>query len=232
MPSGTEPAIEVAQLSRRYADRWALAGVNLRLSAGRSLLVAGHNGAGKTTLLRLLATSLRPTEGQIRIGGHDAVADPLQARRAVAMLGQYNGLYHQLTAMENLRIAERLLGLPPDPDRLPRLLERVGLTGREHEVVRGFSAGMRKRVAVARLLLKDAPVVLLDEPYGQLDPEGFAAVDGWVVDLLARGRAVIMVTHLVERAAALLHAGMVLQGGRMQWVGPASEVPAHIEDGS
>jgi heme exporter protein A len=104
------------------------------------------------------------------------------------------------------------------------------LAGREHEVVRGFSAGMRKRLAFAKVLLQDAPLVLLDEPYGQLDPAGFGFVDRLVEELLGQDRAVVMVTHIIDRAAGLLQSGVVLDGGRMAWVGDARDLPVAFEE--
>ncbi|MCB9727461.1 MAG: heme ABC exporter ATP-binding protein CcmA [Deltaproteobacteria bacterium] len=212
-------------LSRGFGSRWGLSGVNLRLHAGRSLLIAGHNGAGKTTLLRLLATTLRPTAGSVHLGGIDSGKDPLGARRQVAMLGHRTGLYPELTALENLTVAARLMGLEDHERRALELLDRVGLAGRARDPVREFSAGMKKRCALARVLLQDPAVVLLDEPYGQLDPSGFDLIDRFLRDCAAQGRALIVATHLVERAAALLDTGLVLASGRPVWVGPARELP-------
>lgn len=224
--------LETNQVSRRFGNRWAVASVNLRLSGGRSLLVAGHNGAGKSTLLRLLATTLRPTSGTVAVNGVPAATRPMDARRAVCMLAQRNGLYLELSALDNLRVTASMLGLDGAGDRAMQLLERVGLGGREHEIARAFSTGMRKRLAFARVLLEDTPVVLLDEPYGQLDPVGFDFVDALIGDLVAQQRAVVVVTHLIERAADLLDRGMVLQDGLMQWTGPAAELPAVFREDS
>ncbi len=212
-------------LSRGFGSRWALSGVNLRLAAGRSLLVAGHNGAGKTTLLRLLATTLRPTAGRVLLGGIDSERDPLGARGHVAMLGHRMGLYPELSALENLTVAARLMGLPNGQPRALELLDRVGLAARSRDPVREFSAGMKKRCALARVLLQDPSVVLLDEPYGQLDPKGFELIDRFLADCKAQGPALIVATHLVERAASLIDTGLVLQGGTPTWVGPATGVP-------
>lgn len=226
----THLLLEARGVSRRFGNRWAVSGVNLKLSRGRSLLVAGHNGAGKTTLLRILATTLRPTGGTLRVGGFDPRRMLQQARRSVAMLAQRNGLYLELTALENLRVLERLRQPRHDPARLVALLERVGLAGREHDVVRGFSAGMRKRLAFAKVLLQDAEIVLLDEPYGQLDPAGFAFVDQLISELVAQDRSVVAVTHLIERGASLLQSGVVLEAGKMAWVGSAADLPRVFHD--
>jgi heme exporter protein A len=129
-----------------------------------------------------------------------------------------------LTALQNLSTAAGISGRG-DAD-LPGLLAGVGLRGRENDAVRTFSAGMRKRLAFARLLLQDPQIVLLDEPYGQLDPAGFELVDELIRRLQDEGRTLILSTHLVERGAALLQSGMVLVDGRVGWVGPAEELPA------
>ena len=200
--SSTESTfLEGSDLSRRYGSRWALAGINLRLKRGRSLLVGGHNGAGKTTLLRLLATTLKPTRGTLFVNGIDARKDPAAARHYIGMLSHHSGLYQELSALDNLKVVGRLAGLDQLGDRARELIVRVGLAGREHDRLREFSAGMRKRLAFAKLLMQEPELVLLDEPYGQLDPRGFEFVDDLLGTLVDDGRAVVVVTHLVERVA-------------------------------
>lgn len=213
--SGAGPLVAATDLGRRFAERWAVAGVNLRLTPGRSLLLAGHNGAGKTTLLRLLAGTLRPSQGEVLRAG------------TVGLVGHRGGHYLDLSPREHLRFDAHALGRPFDRDAADALLGRFGLAGR-HGPVGDFSAGMKKRLSLARLLHQDPAVVLLDEPYGELDRDGSALVDALVRDLLARGRSIVMSTHLFDRAASLLHHGLVLDRGRMAWVGPAAEVPAAL----
>jgi heme exporter protein A len=223
-------ALEAENLARGYGDRWALSGLNLQLAAGRSLLLAGPNGAGKTTMLRLLATTLRPNEGRLEVFGVDPIKNPMEARRHIALLSHRTQLYGELTAAENLSVAANLLGLARDAERVPDLLRRVGLEGRGDDRVRTYSAGMRKRLAFARLLLQDPKIVLLDEPYGQLDPSGFAFVDSLVKQFIAEGRTLVLSTHLLERAAPLLRAGLILGAGRMAWVGAANDLPRAFAD--
>ena len=220
------PALRAQGLSRGYGRRWALATLNLELAAGRSLLVAGPNGAGKTTLLRLLAATLRPTAGTVEVLGKP----PSEARQHLGLLSHSTHLYTDLSCMENLSVAARLGGRDPSTERLEALLERVGLPGRGATRIRECSAGMRKRLAFARLLEKDPDVVLLDEPYGQLDPKGFDFVDQLIADFASRGRTLVMSTHLVSRAAPLLQSGLLLVDGRMAWVGPSPELPAALQE--
>lgn len=222
----TTLAIEAVALSRGFGARWALAGVNLGVTAGSSLLLAGHNGAGKTTLLRVLAGLLRPTAGTVRICGVDPSTDLIGARRSVALVAHQGQHYIELSALENLLITGQLLGTAHPMDAARAALERVGLADRASDVVRTFSAGMKKRLTFARVLLQQPAVVLLDEPWGQLDPAGFRFVDELLAEMTDAGRAVIVASHLVDRAGGVLEHGLVLDGGVPTWVGPAVDLPA------
>jgi heme exporter protein A len=217
------PAVETVGLSRRYGRRWALADVSLSVPAGAIVMLAGRNGSGKSTLLRVLSTSLRPDHGTVRVAGHDVRAAREQVRSKVALLAHQSFLYEALSARENLRVAAEFLGRT---GRELELLDRVGLESRADDPVLSYSAGMRKRLALARVLLQDAGVVLLDEPYGELDPPGFALLDGVIAQWKARGATVIMATHLVERGRQLCDRAILLESGRLAWIGPA-EGTAH-----
>jgi len=221
-------AVRADALSRGFGDRWALAGVNLRVRPGASLLLAGHNGAGKTTLLRILAGLLRPTSGSLSVVGLDPSVNRQAARRHVALVAHQGQHYLDLGAGENLRLAAALVGAAPAD--AARALDRVGLADRSSDPVRTFSAGMRKRLAFARILLQKPDVVLLDEPWGQLDPAGFRFVDDLLGSMCASGQAVIVATHLVDRAGTLLDHGLLLDGGRPTWVGAASDLPAAMRE--
>ena len=188
-------------------------------------MVAGRNGAGKSTLFRVLATAIRPDRGQATIGGFDVVRHREDVRRMTAMLSHASYLYESLTAMENLKITADHLGIRRNG--LAGILEQVALAGRANDPVSTFSAGMRKRLSFARVLLQEPKVVLLDEPYGALDPQGFDLVDGVIADLKRRGTTVLMATHQRERTAGFADAAIVLEQGRVLWQGPASEALAH-----
>jgi len=207
----TELAIDAQNLARRYGRRWALVDVSFRLRAGAVLVVAGRNGSGKSTLFRTLATAIRPDRGAATVHGFDLVRERYDVRRLVALLSHQSYLYESLTARENLAIAARFLGRGD----IDGMLDRVGLLPRADDAVATFSAGMRKRLSFARVLLQDPKVVLLDEPYGQLDPEGFVLVDEVVRGLRARGATVLMATHQVERGKGLADEFMLLEGGRV-----------------
>ena len=222
----TEPlAVDASGVCRRYGRRWALVDVSLQVPRGTVVMLTGRNGSGKSTLLRVIATAIRADRGSVRVLGHDTRARREDVRRSVALLGHHSYLYEALTPLDNLNIAARFLW-PPGGGPSPRaLLQEVGLAERAEDPVSTFSAGMRKRLSLARTLLQDAPVVLLDEPYGQLDPPGFRMVDGLLGRLRDSGRTVLMATHLLERGGAICDQAVVLEQGRLVWSGPAAQVP-------
>lgn len=219
------PAVEAQGLCRRYGRRWALVEVSFRIEPGRAVMIAGRNGSGKSTLLRLLATAIRPDRGTARILGHDVRHALEHVRSRVALLGHYSYLYETFSALENLQVVGRFLGRDTRREALLPLLEQVTLAERADDPVSTFSAGMRKRLALARTLLQDASVVLLDEPYGELDPPGFRLVDRLFGTLRARGVTILMATHLIDRGAMLCDDGIVLEQGRLIWSGAARELP-------
>jgi heme exporter protein A len=207
----SELAIEAEGVARRYGRRWALGGVTFRVPVASVMMLAGRNGAGKSTLLRVLATAIRPDRGSVRIGGFDVVRDRVDVRKLTAMLAHQNYLYESLTARENLAVVADHLRV--SRDRVVPLLAQVGLGARGDDLVSTFSAGMRKRLSFARVLLQEPRVVLLDEPYGALDPPGFDLVDAVIAELKASGATIVLATHQLERAAKLCDQQLVLEQG-------------------
>lgn len=208
------PAIALHDVSKRYGRHWALARLTYSLPAGRSLLLTGHNGSGKTTLLRLVATALSPTAGRVEVLGRDTGTDVNAVRQEVALLSHASFLYEDLNAFQNLMVLARLLDLPSPRDVAGQLLTRVGLTRRTESPVRQYSAGMRKRLAIARLLMKKPAMALLDEPFGELDPAGIQAMEAIIGELKASGVTVILATHLIEQGLTLCEERLHLQEGR------------------
>lgn len=205
--------IEIDRLGRRYGSRWALSNVSVRIRDGSVVMVAGPNGSGKSTLFRILATAIRPHCGTATIDGWDLDRHRDDIRKSVALLTHASYLYEPLTGLENLRVfADHL---DRSRDGLMPLLERVGLASRANDPVSAYSAGMRKRLSFARVLLQEPRVVMLDEPYGQLDPEGFTLVDEVVRELRERGATVLMATHQLERGTKLADSMLFLEAGRV-----------------
>jgi heme exporter protein A len=219
-----EVAIDVEGVARRYGRRWALAEVTFRVAPATVVMVAGRNGAGKSTLFRILATAIRPDRGKATVCGFDVVRDRVDVRRLTAILSHASYLYDALSAKENLHIVADHLGIPRRG--VGAVLEQVGLGPRADDVVATFSAGMRKRLSFGRILLQEPRVVLLDEPYGALDPPGFELVDEVIRELKRRGTTILMATHQWERSAALADTALVLEAGRVVFQGPAAEALA------
>ena len=198
-------AIDAAHLARRYGRRWALADVSFQLKRGQVMMVAGRNGSGKTTLLRILATAIRADAGRATVAGFD-LTQREEIRRQSALLAHYSYLYESLSARENLSLISR---------DTAAALERVGLASRADDAVSTFSAGMRKRLSFARVLLQKPSIAFLDEPFGQLDPEGFALVEEVVGELKTSGATVLIATHQVDRVARLADMQLNLENGRV-----------------
>jgi heme exporter protein A len=216
-------AVETTGLGRRFGRRWALADVSLTVPSGARVMVTGRNGSGKSTLLRVLATASRVDRGTAVVAGYDVKRQRSRVRQRVALLGHHSYLYEAFSARDNLTAAARFLGAPAE--RVEALLERVGLAARAEDPISIFSAGMRKRLSLARALLQEAEVLLLDEPYGELDPAGFALLDRVLDEQRARGRTVLLATHLLEHGRELCDRAIALDEGRLVWSGPASELP-------
>jgi heme exporter protein A len=187
--------------------------VSLRIDAARAVALLGANGAGKTTLLRLLATAIRPSYGTARIDGLDVGRDADLVRERVAYVSHATGLYDDLTARENLAFAATMLRTPDARARVDRALADVGLTDRARDRVRDFSAGMRKRLALGRVLLGQPSLVLLDEPYASLDADGMALVDSLLVAWREAGVSVLVASHATERLEPFLDGRVVLERG-------------------
>ena len=209
-----QPAVALDGLGRRYGRQFVLRDVHLEVAPGRVVVLSGSNGAGKTTLLRVLATRLRPSRGSGRVFGFDLVRDAAAVRGCVAYLGVLGGSHPALSARENLRLTAALYGERADAeDVVDALVVRVGLARAADKLVREYSSGMKKRLAVARLLLTGAPLWLLDEPYAALDEEGKALIDELLRTARADGRTVILASHEVERSGALADAVVEVVGG-------------------
>ena len=203
-------------MTRRFGASWVLRGVSLRVAPGEIVGLLGANGSGKSTLLRIFATLLRSNDGVARIGGVDVTDDADGVRRQVGFLAHSAGLYEDLTARENLGFAATMLGRPPAD--LDALLSRVGLTAVADRRVRGYSAGMQRRLALARLLLKSPQVLLLDEPYSNLDADGIALMNAMLRDAVANGAAALVVLHETAPATGVLNRTVTIVDGRISRV--------------
>jgi heme exporter protein A len=212
--------VELDGLTRNYGERAALEDITFSLSARQTVVVFGPNGAGKTTLLRVLATLLRPHAGTASVLGKRLPDEAWEVRGRIGFLGHEPLLYRELTPRENLRYHARLHGV--DDERVEEQLAAVSMSGRGDEPVRTLSRGMVQRVAVARATLHDPELLLLDEPYANLDP---AAID-LVMPLIGAesGRTRVVSSH--DPTGGLAQADLVLglRGGRTALFKPATDV--------
>jgi heme exporter protein A len=220
-------AIELDGVGRAYGERAALAGVTLTLEAGRTLVVFGPNGAGKSTLLRILATLLRPTVGTARVLGRELPAEAWAVRGRIGLLGHDPLLYRELSPRENLRYHARLHGVASA--RVDEVLDAVGMARRADDPVSTLSRGMVQRVAVARAILHDPEVLLLDEPRANLDPAAAELLEPLLAGVPERPRTRVVTSHDPAGGLAEADLALGLRAGRVALLAPAAELdPARI----
>jgi len=217
-------AIRLERLVKSFDARPVLRGLTYALPAGRTLVIFGPNGAGKTTLLRTLATLARPTSGSALVAGFDVSDEAHEARRRVGYVGHQPHAYEELTARENLLFFARMYGLRDGAERASALLERVGLGRRANDRVRAFSRGQAQRLALARGVIHDPAVLLLDEPDTGLDQEALALLERMVAERRERGQSTVLTTHHLERGLRLADEALTLVRGRIAYAGAASSL--------
>jgi len=206
-------AIDARGLGKRFGTRWVLRGVTLDVGCGETVALLGPNGSGKSTVLRVVGTLFKPNAGTVTVNGRDIVLDAATVRGDIGYLAHAPGLYDDLTAHENLCFAADMLGLPRTT--VAPSLERVGLSGMAGSRVRGFSAGMQRRLALARLIMKNPRILLLDEPYSNLDDDGVELMNSVIRDTIAAGGAALLALHELAPARGVLDRMLTLSGGRI-----------------
>jgi len=213
--------VQLRGAGRRYGERAALRDVTLELEAGRTLVVFGPNGAGKTTLLRMLATLLRPHAGEVRVLGHELPAGGYAVRGQIGFLGHEALLYRELTGRENLRFYARLHRIAR-AERVEEVLDAVRMTKRADDPVAELSRGMVQRLAIARAVLHEPALLLLDEPLANLDPAAAAQV----APLIGPGCGASRVVTSHDPAGGLQGADVALglKAARVTFLAPAHEI--------
>ncbi len=218
--------IEVRKLTKTFGLNPVLRGVDFDVPRGQFVTLLGPNGSGKTTLLRILGALSRPTGGTVRIGGWELPAEADFVRAQLGVVSHLPLLYDTLTAEENLLFFARLYNLPRDTRhaRVESVLRRVGLWRRARDVVQTYSRGMQQRLAIARAILHDPAVLLLDEPYTGLDQDAAALLDDLLREVAVTGRTVVMTTHDLRRGHALADRIAILSRGRIAFDAPSAEI--------
>jgi heme exporter protein A len=222
--------IRVRGLVKRFGPRYALQGVDLDVDAGECVALVGPNGAGKTTLLRILATLSRPTEGTVRVDGLDLAQDANALRRRVGFLSHQPLLYDDLSGDENLRFYGRMYEVGGLGTRVNALLDQVGLAYARHDLVRTYSRGMKQRLSIARALLHDPPLLLLDEPYTGLDRQAAGMLDQILQRVGMDARTILLTTHDVDRGLGLTQRVTLLARGQIVFeMNGANWDPSHLQ---
>ena len=220
----TSLAVSASNVTKAFGRTMALRGVGLELAWGRCLALMGPNGAGKTTLLRVLATLLHADTGQVQVAGFNSREEAARVRAITGFLGQQSLLYRELTVRENLRFYAGLYRVVGPERRISQLLEEMGAAGWRDRRVGTLSSGMQKRVALARALLHQPRLLVLDEPESGLDEQGRTLLSRVVQDSVNRGAAVVMTTHNTAWGLRLAHQIAVLAEGRIVLHKPSDAV--------
>ncbi len=220
MPSSTEPLVAIQQLTKRFGSVTAVWKVDLQIQAGDFWVVLGPNGAGKSTLLRMIAQLTRPSEGSIKFGGEEG------SRDRVGYVSHQSLLYGDLTGLENLVFFARLYQHPEPEGRARTLLEQMHLDHALNRSVRGYSSGMKQRLTLARALLHEPQLLILDEPYAGLDQHGSRLLTEVLLQLREQGRTVLMITHNLVEGLALSSHVMIMNRGQSVFRAARSDIDA------
>jgi ABC-2 type transport system ATP-binding protein len=218
--------IEIHGLTKRFGPLTAVDGLTLTIPPGEIFGFLGPNGAGKTTTVKMLSGLLRPSSGSARIAGFDVVLDPLEAKRRLGLVPDEPFVYPKLTGAEFLRLCGDLHGLDGgfQRRRIPELLEMFELSAWGGELLETYSHGMRQKLVLAGILLREPKALLLDEPLVGLDPKSARMAKDIFRTLASRGCAILMCTHILEIAEAICHRVGIMIEGRLSAVGTISEL--------
>jgi ABC-2 type transport system ATP-binding protein len=218
--------IECNDLSKQFGEFWAVDGASFNVQPGQVLALLGQNGAGKTTTVRMLTAVLSPTRGWARIAGYDVATQPGKVRASVGVLTEQHGIYSRMTAVEYLDYFGRVYGLDANARkaRSAHLLEYFGLTRAAKQRTGEYSKGMRQKLALARALIHEPLVLLLDEPTSAMDPESARLVRDHIASLRSSQRTIIICTHNLIEAEMLADQIAIIYQGRIQLTGTVAEL--------
>jgi ABC-2 type transport system ATP-binding protein len=218
------PAIQVAGLTKSFADERVLTGVDVEVAAGSIFALLGSNGAGKTTAIKIMSTLLGPDGGTVTVNGYDVVTQAAAVRGSISLTGQFAAVDEVLTGQENLELVAELRHVPSPGQVADGLLARFGLTDAGGRRVATYSGGMRRRLDIAMSLIGNPPVILLDEPTTGLDPEARLEVWRTVQELAAGGTTVLLTTQYLDEAEHLADRIAILHGGQIIAEGTLAEL--------
>jgi ABC-2 type transport system ATP-binding protein len=228
-----EIVIAAEGLTKRYGAVSVVDRVSFDVARGEIFGVLGPNGAGKTTTILMLLGLSEITAGKARVLGHDPARQPLTVKRHVGYLPDSVGFYDNLTGFENLNYTARLMGMPPSgrPKRIMGALERVGLSEVAHKRVGAYSRGMRQRLGLAEIVMKDARIAILDEPTNGLDPQASVELLDLIRSLKASGVTILLSSHLLDRVQSVCDRVALFNNGRIALMGTISELGRQVLGG-
>ncbi len=229
----SEILIEAKNLVKRYDGVPVVKDVSFSVARGEIFGLLGPNGAGKTTTILMLLGLSEISEGEARVVGYDPVREPLSVKRRVGYLPDSVGFYDNLTAADNMRYMARLIGLTPQQreERIKSSLEHVGLTGVADRRVTTFSRGMRQRLGLAEILMKDAQIAILDEPTSGLDPQATVELLEIIRNLKHHGVSVLLSSHLLERVQSVCDRVALFNEGKIVLIGTVAELGRQVLGG-
>lgn len=229
-----ETVIQTEHLTKRYGDFVAVDDLNLAVHEAEVFGLLGPNGSGKTTTILMLLGLTEPTEGRVRVLGFDPVRRPLSVKERVGYLPDQVGFYEQLTARQNLAYIARLNGLSPEvyEPRLEAAIDRMGLTAAIDKRVAAFSRGMRQRLGLAEILLKDPQIIIMDEPTVGLDPEAARLFLRMIGDLKRDGITILLSSHLLPQVQAVCDRVALFHRGRIALEGAVPELARRVLGGA
>lgn len=208
-------ALDSKGIEKRFGYAYAVRNVSLQVRRGEFVALFGSNGAGKTTFLKVAAGLMRPTKGTLSIEGFDVAKNAEETRRRVGFLSHNTFVYRDLSPLENLKFFCRLYGVSDSEERLLDLLKRVDLAQRAKDPVRAFSRGLQQRVGIARALLHNPALILLDEPYTGLDAKAAQTLNDILDEAARSGKTIILTTHDINQGLRAATRAVILDRGKV-----------------
>ncbi len=227
------PVIEARGLTKRYGTATAVDGVNFTIAPGEIFGLLGPNGAGKTTTILVLLGLSDISEGEARVFGHDPMREPLAVKRLVGYLPDTVGFYDNMTAADNLHYTARLMGMRAAErrEKIGAALARVGLSEVAEKKVGAFSRGMRQRLGLAEIVMKDARIAILDEPTNGLDPQASIELLALIRSLKENGVSILLSSHLLDRVQSVCDRVALFNAGQIALMGSVAELGRHVLGG-
>jgi len=223
--------LTASNLYKSFGSRRVLRGVNMEIDRGEIVALIGVNGAGKSTLLRILSTLTRADGGKISLDGNSIYKDPARVRQQIGVVLHAPMLYGSLTGRENLRFFSRMFEVADAEKRISQMLSEMNLTSRAEDLVRTYSRGMQQRLSIARALLHDPQVLLMDEPLTGLDDDSIGRLNQYLRNAAQQGKSILFATHDLERACELATRADTLHRGAIRDSLPIGDIsPDQLRD--